>query len=114
MSSEALVVKRWVSGRKEWGGGGYWGCPFCSQGAVARCQANQLVSPAPSLSLNPPGMPGIKENFLLHILGCHPQPLPRASSPAAELEENVLEKALSVSGEIKNVKGRRKQTGELT
>lgn len=40
---------------------------------------------------NPPSTPGIKEKFLLHILGCHPQPLPRASSPAAELEERALE-----------------------
>lgn len=66
----------------------------------------------------PPRMPGIKEKFLLHkeeellkengmtkktggkadggekpVLGCHPQPLSRASSPAAELEERVLEQA---------------------
>lgn len=65
-----------------------------------------------------PRMPGIKEKFLLHkeeellkengitkktggkadgggkpVLGCHPQPLSRASSPAAELEERVLEQA---------------------
>lgn len=53
------------------------------------------------LTQPPPRMAGIKEKFLLHILGCHPQPLPQASSPAAELEENVLEQAWSASGEIK-------------
>lgn len=112
MSSEVLAAEGWGRGRKEWGGGGCLGWPCRSRGAVARRQSNQLVHPAPSLSLSPHSRPGIKESFLLHTLGCHPQPLPRASSPAAELEENVLEKAPSASGEMKNVEGRRKQRGD--